>query len=141
MRNKNQTISFFEIGVVYDRNRYSSDVQTGAYFSEYSRLMHELCKCFHWCQNSTRLHSLVISLEYSAFRHMLQGRAAHNKQAARGNLCTGRKRALPRISAPREDIRHRIRRRDCHSTRQTSWRFPASRDCGPSDARNRVGCG
>ena len=27
------------------------------------RLMHELCKCFHWCQNSTRLHSLVISLE------------------------------------------------------------------------------
>ena len=27
------------------------------------RLMHELCKCPHWCQNSTRLHSSVISLE------------------------------------------------------------------------------
>ena len=24
--------------------------------------MHELCKCPHWCQNSTRLHSSVISL-------------------------------------------------------------------------------
>ena len=28
------------------------------------RLMHELCKCPHWCQNSTRLHSSVISLDY-----------------------------------------------------------------------------
>ena len=28
------------------------------------RLMHELCKCPHWCQNSTRLHSLVISLNW-----------------------------------------------------------------------------
>ena len=27
------------------------------------RLMHELCKCPHWCQNSTRLHSSVISLD------------------------------------------------------------------------------
>ena len=27
------------------------------------RLMHELCKCPHWCQNSTRLHSSVISLK------------------------------------------------------------------------------
>ena len=26
------------------------------------RLMHELCKCPHWCQNSTRLHSLLFSL-------------------------------------------------------------------------------
>ncbi len=29
----------------------------------YPRLMHKLCKCAHWCQNSTRLHSLCISLE------------------------------------------------------------------------------
>ncbi len=29
------------------------------------RLMHELCKCPHWCQNSTRLHSSVISLRSS----------------------------------------------------------------------------
>ena len=36
------------------------------YLDELLRLMHELCKCFHWCQNSTRLHSLVISL--SCFR-------------------------------------------------------------------------
>ena len=26
------------------------------------RLMHELCKCPHWCKNSTRLHSLLFSL-------------------------------------------------------------------------------
>ena len=31
--------------------------------AEIMRLMHELCKCPHWCQNSTRLHSSVISLE------------------------------------------------------------------------------
>ena len=30
-----------------------------------TRLMHELCKCPHWCQNSTRLHSSVISLNVS----------------------------------------------------------------------------
>ena len=45
----------FRMGLVPGSYIPSKDIQL-------SRLMHELCKCFHWCQNSTRLHSLVISL-------------------------------------------------------------------------------
>ena len=86
------------------------------YLDELLRLMHELCKCFHWCQNSTRLHSLVISLEllkllepYSIKTVYADNNYAYKDRISENRLITGKK-DTQQIERDHLTLRTRIKR-------------------------------